>query len=170
MAPRHASSEDLAARTFTVEMAIAPGSPLAGQSVADAGLRNLEGVYLVEIAARRPLDHARRTGGSVEAGERLTFAGNVDRIVDLQRVPGLTSAEEPHFAVAGAGAGRQFFEAVVGPASRLAGTTLKAAGFRARYQAAVVAVIRRAGERVGGKLAGEVRLHPGDVLLLLAAG
>ncbi len=165
---RHSSSEDLGAtRTFTVEMVVAPGSPLAGQSVADAGLRNLDGVYLVEIT---------RDGRSItpvapeerlEAGERLTFAGNIDRIVDLQRVPGLVSAEESHFAVAGAGAGRQFFEAVIGPASPLAGTTLKVAGFRARYQAAVVA-IHRAGERVAGKL-GEVRLHPGDVLLVLAA-
>jgi len=164
---RHASSEGLgAARAFTVEMVIVPGSPLVGRSVADAGLRSLEGVYLVEITRNGQSINPVAPEERLEAGERLIFAGNIDRIVDLQRVPGLVSAEEPHFAVAGEGAGRQFFEVVVGPASSLSGTTLKDAGFRAAYQAAVVA-IHRAGERVAGKL-GQVRLRPGDVLLVLA--
>ena len=48
---RVAPSEDLAAgtREFIVEMEVPPGSALAGRSVIDAGLRNLQGVFLVEI-------------------------------------------------------------------------------------------------------------------------
>ena len=56
---------------------------------------------------------------------------------------------------------------MVGPGSALAGATLKEVGFRARYEAAVVA-IHRAGERVDSKL-GDVVLRPGDVLLVLGA-
>ena len=162
---RKASSEDVAARAFTLEMVVTPGSPLAGRTVAQAGLRNLEGVYLVELH-----DEARTVAPVapdrvLRDGARLVFAGNVDRIVDLQRIPGLTPAAEPHFSVVGHDPGRQFFEVVVGPGSALAGSTLKEVGFRARYEAAVVAV-HRAGERVGAKL-GDVVLHPGDVLLVL---
>jgi len=164
---RQASSEDVAARAFTLEMVVAPGSPLAGRTIAQAGLRNLEGVYLVELH-----DEARTVAPVapdrvLRDGARLVFAGNVDRIVDLQRIPGLTPAAEPHFSVVGHDPGRQFFEVVVGPGSALAGATLKEIGFRARYEAAVLA-IHRAGERVGTKL-GDVMLHPGDVLLVLGA-
>jgi di/tricarboxylate transporter len=162
---RQASSEDVAARAFTVEMVVAPGSPLSGRTVAQAGLRNLEGVYLVELH-----DEARTVAPVapdrvLREGARLVFAGNVDRIVDLQRIPGLTLAAQPHFSVVGSDPGRQFFEVVVGPGSALVGATLKDIGFRARYEAAVVA-IHRAGARVGEKL-GDVVLHPGDVLLVL---
>jgi di/tricarboxylate transporter len=164
---RHASSEDVAARPFTLEMVVTPGSPLAGKTIAQAGLRNLEGVYLVELH-----DEARTVAPVapdrvLREGARLVFAGNVDRIVDLQRIPGLVPAAEQHFSVVDHDPGRQFFEVVVGPGSALAGTTLKEIGFRARFEAAVLA-IHRADTRVGAKL-GDVVLHPGDVLLVLGA-
>ncbi len=153
-------------REFTVEMEVAPRSALAGQSVAEAGLRNLEGVYLVEI------ERAEHTIAPVPPhevlveGDRLTFAGNVDQVLDLQRLPGLVPAEERHFSIVGDGRGRMLYEMVVSPDSSLVGHTLKDTGFRNRYGAAVVA-IHRAGERVPGKL-GNVELHAGDVLLALS--
>lgn len=55
---------------------------------------------------------------------------------------------------------------MIGAGSPLAGSSLKAAGFRRRYGSAVVA-IHRASEQLKGKL-GEVRLRAGDVLLVLA--
>ena len=165
---RRAPSESLEAdaREFTVEMVVAGAGSPAGESVIEAGLRNLEGVYLVEIErdGRRiapvPPEEVLRPG------DRLTFAGNVDRVLDLQGRPGLVSAEEPHFSVAGSAIRRRLFEAVVAGAGALNGVTLKEAGFRGRFGAAVLA-IHRAGARIPGKL-GEVRLQPGDVLLLLA--
>lgn len=154
------------AREFTVEMSVSPGSPLAGQTVAEAGLRNLEGVFLVEIerdgTVLAPVGPEHR----LDDGDRLVFVGNVDRVVDLQRIPGLVSAGERHFADVGRHPQRSFVEAVVSGGSRLAGSTLKESGFRARYGSAVVA-IHRSGEQLPGKL-GDVRLRPGDVLLVLA--
>ena len=73
----------------------------------------------------------------LSVGDRLTFAGNVTRILDLQEMRGLVSVQERHFGA-----------------------------IRGRYGGAVIA-IHRADERVEGKL-GEVRLRPGDVLLVLA--
>jgi len=165
---RRAPSETMEAdaREFTVEMIVAGDGVPAGQTVSEAGLRNLQGVYLVEIERDGRTMAPVAPDEVLAAGDRLTFAGNVDRVLDLQAVPGLVSAEEPHFDVVGSALRRRIFEAVVASASALDGATLKEIGFRSRYDAAVLAV-HRAGERVPGKL-GEVRVRAGDVLLLLA--
>ena len=164
---RGAPSESLRTmREFTVEMVVAPQSPLARKTVGEAGLRNLQGVFLIEIERDgRPIapvtpDHV------LEEGDRLTFAGNVGRVLDLQRMPGLTSAEQRHFTAIGKSLERMFFEAVVGESSPLVGTTLKEAEFRSHYSGAVLA-IHRSGQRIPGKL-GDVRLRTGDVLVLIA--
>ncbi len=165
--PRRTPGEQIAgAREFTVEMVVDPGSPLIGKAVADAGLRNLEGVFLVQIERNGRVIAPVGPEELLSEGDRLTFAGNVGRVLDLQGLPGLASAEEPHFTIGGEGSGPQLFEAVVAPGSALAGATLKEIGFRGRYGAAVIA-IHRAGSRIPAKL-GQVTLHPGDVLLVLA--
>jgi di/tricarboxylate transporter len=164
---RRAPSEEYRgdAREYTVEMVVSENSPLTGKTISEGGLRSLQGVFLIEIErdGRRiaPVQPSEVLAG----GDRLIFAGNVNRIVDLQRIPGLRSAEERHYVKMDAGPHRRFFEAVVAEGSPLSGSTLKDASFRSHYGGAVVAV-HRAGERVPGKL-GEVRLRPGDVLLIL---
>jgi di/tricarboxylate transporter len=166
--PRHAPSEDIreGAREFSVEMVVEATGPLVGRSVAEAGLRNLQGVYLVEVVRGERSIAPVGPDEVLQGGDRLTFAGNVNRMLDLQRLPGLRSAEQVHFPAAAAGRGHRFFEAVVADGSPLANSTLKDVGFRARYGGAVVAV-HRAAERLPGKLGGIV-LRPGDVLLILA--
>jgi di/tricarboxylate transporter len=157
-------AEDM--REFTVEMRVVPGGPLVGKSVEDAGLRHLQGVFLVEIERDGRVIAPVAPDEILEAGDSLVFAGNVDMVLDLQRIRGLASAERHHFDLGAGGREQRFWEAVIGQDSPLAGTTLKRVGFRARYGAAVVA-IHRAGERLRAKL-GEVQLRPGDVLLVLA--
>ncbi|MFP5224339.1 MAG: SLC13 family permease, partial [Actinomycetota bacterium] len=163
---RESPVEDLGEnlREFTVEMLVPADSPLAGKTVEDAGLRNLEGVYLIEIERSGRVVAPVAPFLVLQEGDRLVFAGNVGRVLDLERIQGLVSAQERHFSsVQG---DRQFHEAVVAEGSPLVGQTVKASGFRGRYGAAVVA-IHRAGSRVPGKL-GDVRLLQGDVLLVLA--
>ncbi|MFB6240040.1 MAG: SLC13 family permease, partial [Gemmatimonadota bacterium] len=60
----------------------------------------------------------------------------------------------------------ELHEAVVAPGSPLVGTTVKEAEFRARYNAAVIAV-RRHGEEVEKRI-GDITLRPGDTLLMEA--
>jgi len=154
-------------RTFTIEMSVTPGGGLAGKTVAEAGLRHLEGVFLVEIDHNGTSTAAVGPDHRLDDGDRLVFIGNINRVVDLHRMPGLQPAGASSFAVE-SGPRRRFYEAVVGGASELAGRTIRDIRFRTRFDGAVVA-IHRSGEPVQGKL-GDVALRSGDVLLVLASG
>ena len=166
---RQAPSEGIreGSREFSVEMVVEKDGPLEGKSVSGAGLRNLEGVYLVALDRQGRMLAPVGPDETLVGGDRLTFAGNVARMLDLQRLPGLTSAEQAHFPADSGARGRRFFEAVVAEGSPLANSTMKDVGFRARYGGAVMAV-HRAGERLPGKLGG-IELRPGDVLIVLAS-
>ncbi len=153
-------------REFTIEMTIVANGTLAGSTVAEAGLRNLEGVFLVEVERADRVIAAVGPDEPLAVGDRLVFVGNLERVLDLQRMSGLISAEARHFDDLARNPQRQFVEAVIGAGSPLVGSSLKAAGFRNRYGSAVLA-IHRASEQLSGKL-GDVRLRAGDVLLVLA--
>jgi len=160
--PTRMARENL--REFVVNMDVVPGGPLDGQTVEGGGLRHLEGVYLVEIERDGATIAPVAPDTALQGGDRLSFVGRADLVVDLQRARGLVSTERPHLMEYDQ-PGHTFFEAVLGEASPLVGRTLKEVGFRARYQAAVVG-IHRAGKRVERKF-GEVQLKVGDTLLLL---
>ncbi|MDZ7732136.1 MAG: SLC13 family permease [Acidimicrobiia bacterium] len=157
---------DSSAREFSLEMTVSPGGKLVGRTVADAGLRHLEGVFLVAVERDGTVTAPVGPDFVLDGADRLTFAGNVGKVLDLQRIGGLESAESPHFDVLGPGPDRRVYEVVISERSSLVGSTLKEIGFRNRYDAAVLA-IHRAAHRVGGKI-GQVRLRAGDVLLLVA--
>ena len=153
-APSEAADAD--AREFTVEMVVdrrardRRAQRRRGRAAQPPGR-----VYLVEVERDGHRISSVRPDEILAEGDRLTFAGNVTRILDLQQMRGLASAEERHFAAVGSAIDRRLYEAVVAPGvgARRA-STLKQAGFRGRYGGAVIA-IHRAGERVAGKL-GEV--------------
>jgi di/tricarboxylate transporter len=163
---RTAAGESMrdSARRFQIQMLVQPGGPLAGATIEQAGLRDLDGLFLAAVERGDQLVAANPDRRLV-AGDRLYFVGDVQRIVDLQDTTGLTSAEQNHLIEA-EGPGVRLFEAVVGGRSVLAGQTLKDAGFRGRYGAAVLAVHRADGD-LRGKL-GTIPIQVGDVLLVLA--
>jgi di/tricarboxylate transporter len=154
-----------AAREFVVRMVVEPRGPLDGVAVEAGGLRHLEGVFLVEVERGNQVIAPVAPTTVLQGGDRLTFVGRADLVVDLQKTRGLVSAEREHLEPFNT-ARHTFFEAVVGENSPLVGRTIRDAGFRNRYQAAVVA-IHRAGERVKAKF-GDVRPKHGDTLILLA--
>jgi len=161
--PRREFEEE--AREFVLRMEVQGGGPLDGQTVEAGGLRHLQGVFLAEIERGGEVLTPARPDTGLRGGDRLVFVGRADEVVDLQRIPGLRSAEHAH-ALDLTEPGHTFFEAVVSSTSPLAGSTLKHVGFRGRYQGAVLA-IHRSGERIHAKL-GDVRIRQGDTLLLLA--
>jgi di/tricarboxylate transporter len=154
-----------AERDFVVRMVVETQGGLAGQSVEEAGLRHLEGVFLVEIERDGdPIAPVAPTT-TLRGGDHLLFVGQARLVADLRNIPGLRSAEDPHLQELDTPAHR-LAEAVIGSGSPLLGRTPKEVGFRERYQAAIVG-IHREGQPVATKL-GEVRLRLGDSLLLIA--
>lgn len=164
---RRSPSGNLSAaeRDFVVRMIVEAGGPLEGRSVEAAGLRHLEGLFLVEIERGGELIAPVAPTTLLRGGDHLLFVGQARLVLDLRNRDGLVSAESPHLAALET-PDHRFLEAVIGVGSPLLGRSPKEIGFRGRYQAAIVA-IHREGQPVVAKL-GEVRLRVGDTLLLLA--
>lgn len=153
-------------REYTASMLVEPQCRLVGQTVEEAGLRQLTGLFLVEIDRAGQIITPVAPDETIRQGDRLVFAGVVSTIVDLQRIPGLVPVNEedrPQTALPG----RRLIEAVVSESSPLVYQSIREANFRTVYDAAVVAVHRN-GERVPGKI-GDIVLKPGDTLLLQTA-
>jgi di/tricarboxylate transporter len=165
--------DDLTRRAKEFQMAarIDAGGPLVGRTIAESGLRDLEGVFLAVIE-HEGLDDGRSRAIAaspdtvLQANDVCCFVGDVGRVLDLHEVAGMTSLERAHLLDA-EGPGTKVFEAVVSPGSSLIGASLKSADFRGRYGGAVMAIHRSDGA-LPGQLGG-IPLRAGDVLLVLAS-
>ena len=162
--PAISPTDDL--RQYTVEMLVEPGGPLAGQTIGQAGLRHLPGMYLMEIERDGEAIVAVGPRERLRAGDRLIFAGVVESVADLQKIRGLTPATDQVFKLDSPRSSRCLIEAVVSGSCRLIGQSIREGGFRSVYSAAVIAVAR-SGQRIRKKV-GDIVLHAGDVLLLEA--
>jgi di/tricarboxylate transporter len=157
-----ASYEDV--RHYTAEMLVPENSPLAGKSVEEAGLRQLPGLFLVEIDRDGQFIPAVSSYEVLQAGDRLVFAGILDSVVDLQLTRGLLPATEQVFKLSGPRQDRCFVEAVISDKCPLIGKSVREGRFRTRYNAVIIA-LNRNGERVERKI-GDIELRAGDTLLL----
>jgi di/tricarboxylate transporter len=151
-------------KEYIVETEVIQGSPLVGKSVKDAGLRNLEDVFLVEIIRDDKVISPVSPDEILESGDTLFFSGNTQSIYNLIKEDnGLTLPKgeaheiEDQF---------NFVDAVIPANSELIGKRIKDSNFRQRFNASIIA-IHRDGKRVAGKV-GETHLAGGDFLLLLA--
>ncbi len=152
-------------REYLVEMIVEPNCRLIGKTVEQAGLRHLRGLFLIEIDRQDELLTPVTPHDVIRAGDRLVFTGVVTTIVDLTRIPGLVSADEVRYELdRERRAARRLCEVVISNSSPLIGSTIREANFRRLYNAVVVAVHRN-GERLPSKI-GDIRLQPGDTLLL----
>ena len=163
---RRAARRDIEdVREFVVEMTVDAGGPLDGVTVREGELRHLAGVFLAQVERSGRIIAPATPDTVLAGGDVLRFVGNAADVADLHSRRGLSPAVSD--LLDGFSTQRlAFYEAVIGSSSPLAGRSLKSAGFRDRYRAAVIAV-HRADHRVEGKL-GEVRLRNGDTLLLIA--
>ncbi|WP_234571691.1 SLC13 family permease [Rhodohalobacter sp. 614A] len=151
-------------RKYTIEMIVGDESPLIGQSIEQAGLRQLPGLFVAEVVRDGTILAAVEPDEVLEKDDRIIFTGLVDSIVDLQRIQGLIPATTQVFKLETPRRERHLVEAVVSPSNPLNGKTIKEGKFRNQFGAVVLAVSRR-GERINKKV-GEIRLRTGDILLL----
>jgi len=152
-------------REYLVEMKVEKDSELIDQTVEEAGLRHLPGLYLVEINRNNEVFSA-TPQTQIRNGDQLVFAGAVESVVELRRIRGLVPVTTQAFKLNGRQRDRRLFEAVLAGASPAVGMSIRQTRFRHRYNAAVLSVARN-GERLAGKL-GNIILQPGDTLLLEA--
>ncbi|MCA9132083.1 MAG: SLC13 family permease [Planctomycetales bacterium] len=154
-----------ARRDYLVEMLIQPGCRLCGQSVEAAGLRQLPGLFLIEIDRTGQTLGPVRPEDRLQAGDRLVFTGIVSSILELERIPGLLHAADFSYELSRREQhARRLCEAVISQRSALVGKSIRDADFRAVYGAVVVAV-HRSGKRINKKI-GDIVLRSGDTLLL----
>ena len=151
-------------REYLAEMLVQPRCRLVGQSVEIAGLRQLPGLFLIEIDRNGELITPVAPTEVIEANDRLVFTGIVSSILELERIPGLVPVTEAASAASNEARNARMCEAVISQSSPLIGETVKDIDFRATFGAVIVAV-HRSGSRVERKI-GEIRLQPGDTLLL----
>ncbi len=149
-------------KEYIVETEVFPDSSLVGKSVKDAGLRNLQELFLVEIIRKERVISPVSPDEVLEAEDTLFFSGNTQSIFNMIKednglqIPKHEKIQEQF----------NFVEAVIPANSDLIGARIKDSDFRKRYNASIVA-IHRDGRRVAGKV-GELVLSGGDFLLLLA--
>ena len=147
---------------YVLEAVVEREGGLVGRTVRDAGLRELETLYLSEIIRGSQVITAVAPGEVLQGGDRLNFVGDIKDASRLTQISGLTT-----FASEEGLMQPSLSEVIVAPGSILNGRTPKEVGFRARFDAAIVG-LQRDGETVSGKL-GRTALRPGD-LLVLATG
>ena len=130
-------------------------------------MRRLTGLFLIEIWRVGRMISPVGPSEVLEEGDILTFTGVVSNIVELEKIPGLVPfVDEDYEAQAAARRHETLCEAVVSRTSPLINKNIREANFRARYNAAVIAV-HRGGQRLQGRV-GDIEIQQGDTLLLQA--
>ena len=151
-------------REYTVEMQVDPAGPLVGKTVEEAGLRHLQGLFLVEIERNGHLIPSVGSSVRLQPGDHLVFAGITESVVELNRIRGLLPAGATTFSLENQFPERSLVEVAISPNSDLIGKTIREGRFRSFFGASVIAVARD-GRRIQEKI-GSIRLQPSDTLLL----
>ncbi|AXR05894.1 SLC13 family permease [Salinimonas sediminis] len=147
--------------SYTVEAEVESDSELIGKTVEENHLRNLPELFLIEVIRDGQLISPVSPDLVIMDADKLIFSGNVQKLDNLSHIKGLTT-----FAEADGILRENLTEVIISNRAQIIGQSIKALGFRALFDAAVVA-IRRDGEQLSGKL-GEIKLQAGDFLLLAA--
>ena len=144
---------------YFIEAKVEQDSPVVGKSVQEAGLRELGGVFLVQIYRDGNLISPVGPYDIIEANDRLQFSGDIKEAHKIINIPGVKlEGSGSHHSE------QNFVEVILSHTSGLIGQTIKEAGFRNKFDAAVVA-LHRGGHQLNCRLA-NIELQVGDSLVL----
>ncbi len=153
------SFDTLDINEYLIETEVSADSSLVGRSIQENQLRDLEGLFLVEIVRGHHLISPVTPQEYIEAGDKLIFSGDITQVNSLEAFDGLQL-----FAVEEGLLRQNMMEVIVMPNATIEGRTIKETGFRSLFDAAVVGM-RRGGKRLSGKL-GNITIQAGDNLML----
>lgn len=158
--PKNRALDQDVPQSYFLEAQVVADSPLIGNSIEANQLRNLNGLFLLEIVRHDRLLSPVSPDEVLESGDVLVFTGEVEKVQTLQRFAGLqlfgTQADRLLTS--------NLVEVVIANESELAKRTLREVDFRTLFNAGVVG-IRRGKRRLTGQL-GHISLRVGDSLLL----
>ena len=153
----------LKSREYIVEVKVSKGSGFHNKNVEQANLRNLKGLFLVEIIRNNKSISPVKPQTMIFEEDYLIFAGNTLTIADM--IESNKALKPSQLGMFSKRHKTALVEVVVSPNSSLIDKTVKETGFRGKFDAAIIAVHRN-GEKLRGKI-GEIILKPGDLLLLI---
>ena len=154
-------------REFVVELKVGGEYPFLNQSIEQANLRHLPGLFLFQIERNGQIIAPVSPREKIQINDRLFFTGLTDTIFELQKTPGLHSVKDCQFDIKDLDSDKvKTYEVVISNTSHLVGDTVRDSGFRSHYNAVILA-IHRSGERINQKV-GDIVLQPNDTLFLLA--
>lgn len=163
---KNVASSFMNPREYTFEMIVEDSGNLIGQTVEQAGLRGLKGVYLIELIRQGTKIGNVNPNLALEPNDRLIFSGSVSSISDLASIGGLRHPENQVYKMEET-INTQILEVIVSASNPLVGQNIKESNFRKLYNSVIIAVIRN-GERLDKKT-GDIEIQAGDLLLLHAA-
>ncbi len=164
--PVHISEADTQSkeREYCVETIVTESSPLIGKSVEEAGLRHMQGLFLIEIIKEKRVVRPAPPDVLLASGDVLLFVGDTEHIAELTKPRlGLSLPEASTLPKTELDS---LVELVVSHSSTLIDQKIKDTNFRSLFNGAIMAV-HRDGEAISGKI-GDVLLRPGDMLMVLA--
>ena len=151
-------------RQYFMETHVHGNSPIIGKTILEAGLRDLNGLFLVEVLKGENAIRPVSSDVILEGNDILFFAGDLSVISQLDvKLLGLSL---PKNCETSTGRRKDMTEVVVSYNSSLIGLSIKESEFRYKFDGAILA-IHRNGERIWGNL-GLIKLKAGDMLLVMA--
>lgn len=154
-------------RQYSVQFEVGATGPIVGKTIEQAGLRNLNSGYLIEIERDGKLFSAVSPQWILESGDLIIFIGAPELATELRSIRGIYPASHDLSKLSVENQKRRFVEVVLGPEFPSIGQSVKESKFRTRYNAVIISVSRGV-DRLPGKV-GELVFKVGDTLLLEAA-
>lgn len=158
--PKNRMLDQEVAQSYFLEAQVMADSSLIGNSIEANQLRNLDGLFLLEIVRHDRLLSPVTPEEVIEEGDVLVFTGEVEKVQTLQRFSGLQLFGTQVDRLLAS----NLVEVVISHESELPKRTLREVDFRTLFNAGVVG-IRRGKRRLTGQL-GYIPLRVGDSLLL----
>lgn len=155
--PNHQNKSETP-NTYFINAKILDNSPLAGKSVKDNNLRNLNDIFLIEIHRGNTVISPASHNDILENGDILIFSGNVNHLVMLEKIKGL-ELEKPYTQIQHS----NLVDVIISPTSNLIGKSVKEVNFRSKFDAGIIAIKRGANNI--SKI-GQCVLEGGDRLIL----
>lgn len=150
---------------YTVELMVPTECSLVGQTVEESGLASAKGGHLIEIVRfDREIISPVPKDEFIMGGDHLVYSGQISSVLELRRTHGLVNATHHVFKISDLNKNRKLQMANININSSLSGKCMEEVDFENKNNVVLVAVARE-GERLTG-IPREIKLHPGDTLLL----